>query len=102
MPEFILAYHGGRKPESPEEGAQMMERWKTWLADLGDAMVNPGTPLGMSKFVDSNGVADAGNYEPLTGYSVVSAEDMDKALALAKSCPFVEIGTIEVAEMKKM
>lgn len=25
MPEYIIAYHGGKKPESPEAGAQRRE-----------------------------------------------------------------------------
>jgi len=28
MPNFILAYHGGKKPETPEAGAAEMEKWK--------------------------------------------------------------------------
>ena len=55
MPEFIIAYHGGREPASPEEGAKHMERWQAWVVGLGDAAVNPGTPLGMEELVsDTN------------------------------------------------
>ena len=102
MPNFVFAYHGGRKPESPEEGAELMARWKAWLAGLGDAVVNPGTPLGMSKTVSSSGVSDDGGSNPLTGFSIVNADSMDAALEMAKACPFVEMGTIEVAEAKEM
>ncbi len=45
MPNFVFAYHGGKKPESAEEGAKLMAKWKTWVGGLGDAVVNPGTPL---------------------------------------------------------
>jgi hypothetical protein len=102
MPNFVFAYHGGRKPESPEEGAQLMARWKDWLGGLGDAVINPGTPLGMSKTVSSSGVSDDGGSNPLTGFSIVNADTMDAALEMAKACPFVEMGTIEVAEAKEM
>ena len=102
MPNFIFAYHGGKKPESPEAGAAQMERWKSWIEDLGDAMVNPGTPLGMSKTVSADGVTDDGGSNPLSGYSIVKANSMDDALEMAKSCPFVEMGTIEVAEQFEM
>lgn len=38
----------------------------------------------------------------MSGYSVLSAEGMDDALDMARSCPFLETGgTIEVAEMKE-
>lgn len=102
MPQYVFAYHGGRKPDTPEEGAELMAKWKAWIDDLGDAMVNPGTPVGMSKTVSADGVADDGGPNPLAGFSIVEAKDMDAALGMAKSCPFLEMGTIEVAEAMQM
>ena len=102
MPDYIFAYHGGKKPESPEEGARMMAKWHAWIAELGDTMVNPGTPLGKSRTVSAGGVADDGGSNPLSGYSVVQADSIDAAVEIARGCPFVEMGTIEVAEMMKM
>ncbi len=102
MPEYIIAYHGGKKPETPEEGAAGMEKWKAWIAGLGEAVVNPGTPLGMSKTVSADGVSDTDASNKLTGFSVVQADDLDAALEMAKACPFLDGGTLEVAEMMKM
>ena len=102
MPNYMFAYHGGKKPDTPEAGAQMMADWKAWVEGLGDAAVNPGTPLGMSKTVSATGVSDDGGSNPLTGFSVVSADSMEAALDIAKACPFVSHGSIEVAEMKQM
>ena len=102
MPEYIIAYHGGKEPESPEEGAKGMAKWQAWLGGLGDAIVNPGTPLGMNRIVSSSGVSDDGGADPLTGYTIVKADDMDAALEMAKACPFLEMGTLEVAEVKQM
>jgi hypothetical protein len=102
MPDFIIAYHGGREPASPEEGRKGMEKWKAWLTNLGDAVVNPGTPLGKSKMVTEAGVTDYSGPDSLTGFSIVKADNLDAALEIAKACPFVEMGTIEVAEVKSM
>ncbi len=102
MSNYVFAYHGGKKPESPEEGAKHMAQWKAWIGGLGDAVVNPGTPLGMSKTVSSSGVSDDGGSNPLLGFSIVKADSMDAALEMAKGCPHLEIGTIEVAEAKEM
>ncbi len=102
MSEYIFAYHGGKKPESPEEGAKHMAKWKAWVGGLGDAVVNPGTPLGKSKTVSSNGVSDDGGSNPLSGFSIVEADSMDAALEMAKGCPFLKYGTIEVAEVMEM
>ena len=102
MPNYMIAYYGGKEPESPEEGAKHMAKWQAWVGGLGDAMVNPGTPLGKSKTVSSAGVSDDGGSNPLMGFSIVKADSMDAALEIAKRCPFLEMGTIEVAEVKEM
>ena len=103
MPDYIIAYHGGNKPETPEEGAEHMGKWKAWVSGLGDAVVNPGTPLGKSKTVSSAGVSDGGGSNALTGFSIVKADSMDAALEMAKACPFLDVGgTLEVAEVMKM
>ncbi len=102
MSNYIFAYHGGKKPESPEAGAELMARWKAWMGGLGDALVNPGNPVGMSKTVSSGGVSDDGGSNPLSGFSIVNADSMDTALEMAKGCPHLEHGTIEVAEVMEM
>ncbi|NNG05668.1 MAG: hypothetical protein HKM95_16420 [Inquilinus sp.] len=102
MPNYVLAYHGGKKPESKEAGAAQMERWKAWIGGLGDAVVNPGTPLGMSKTVSADGVSDGGGPNALTGFSMVAADTLEAALEMAKACPFLEVGTIEVAQVMEM
>lgn len=102
MPNFIFAYHSGKMPETPEDGAKLMASWKAWVGSLGDALVNPGTPLGKSRTVSAGGVSDDGGPNPLSGFSIVKAESIDAALEMAKGCPYLALGTIEVAEMKQM
>ena len=103
MSSYFFGYHGGNKPASPEEGAKHMAKWKVRVGDLGDAMVNPGTPFGMSKTVSSGGVADNGGSNPMSGFSIVTADSMDAALEIAKGCPFLDTGgNIEVAEAMQM
>ena len=103
MSNYVIAYHGGKKPETPEEGAKHMAKWKAWVDGLGDAVVNPGTPLGKSKTVSSAGVSDDGGSNPMSGFSIVTADSMDAALEMAKKCPFLEFGgTLGVAEVMEM
>ncbi len=102
MPKYMLAYRGGKQPETPEQGAAQMERWKNWLADLGDAVINPGTPLPSSKIVSKSGISDNTDPDRFTGFSVVEADDLESALAMAKACPFLDMGDLEVAEMIEM
>ncbi len=102
MPEYIFAYHGGKMPESPEEGAKFMERWRAWSAGIASAYINRGNPVGKSNTVNSSGVADNGGANPLSGYSIVQADSMDAACEMAKGCPHLDHGTIEVAEVMDM
>ena len=99
MPKFIFAYHGGKKPETPEAGAEMMAAWKAWFEGLGEAIVEPGNPVGMSKTVTSSGVEDNGGSNPLSGYTVIQADNIDAATALCQGSPHLNGGTIEVAEL---
>ncbi len=98
MPKFVLAYHAGPDFNPPSDGPKHMEDWKAWMAGLGDAAVDPGLALGPSKTVGPQGIADDGGANPLAGYTVVQAETIDAALAIARNCPHVALGgTIEVA-----
>ena len=103
MSNYIFAYHGGKKPKSPEEGAKHMAKWKAWVGGLGDTMVNPGTPLGKSKIVSFGGVLDDDGSNTWSGFCIVEADNMDAVLEIAKADPFLDTGgTLEVAEMMKM
>ena len=102
MPHFIFAYHGGKMPDTPEEGAALMKRWEDWLGGMGEACINPGNPVGMSKTVSASGVEDNGGSNPLSGFSIIEAADIDGAIGLTNGCPHLEEGTIEVAELMEM
>lgn len=104
MPEFFFAYHGGGMPETPEDGAKAMAAWQSWYGNMGDAVVNPGAPVGVSRTVSSGGVADNGGANPLSGYTVVKADSMEAACEMAKGCPIVAdgSGSVEVAPIVEM
>ena len=102
MPQFIYAYHGGKMPETQEEGAKLMERWQAWLGGLGDSVVNPGNPVGLSKTISAEGVTDDGGSNPLSGFSILQADSIEAAIKLSEGCPHLDHGTIEVAEIIEM
>ncbi len=99
MANFLLVYHGGGMPESPEEGAKVMAAWNTWFAELGDKVVDGGNPVSHVKTVHANGTVTDGGTNPSTGYSVIKADSLDQAVKLAKGCPVLAGGaSVEVAE----
>ncbi len=105
MPNFIITYRGrAKKPATQEEGAAHMKKWQAWMAGLGDAVLNPpGTPLGKSKLVSPSGVSDDAGENALSGYMIVKADDMDAAIEIAKTDPYIDMGgTVEVAQIMEM
>ena len=90
MAKYLFVYHGGTAPKSDEEAAQVMDEWGNWLGSMGN-------PVGMSSTVHPDGsVTDDGGSNPVSGYSLIEASDLDDAIAKAKGCP--HDGTIEIAE----
>ena len=103
MANFMIAYYGGRQPSSKEEGKAQMEKWKAWVKGLGEAVVNPGTPLPVSKIVTSRGVEDDNDPDSMKGFAVVKAETIEAAVKIARSDPFLSNGgTIRVSQMMEM
>ena len=104
MPKYVLVYHGGSMPQSEADQAAVMAAWGAWFGSLGDAVVDGGNPTGASKTVTSDGSStDGGGSNPVSGYSLINATDLDAAVSLVKACPILGAGgTIEVAEAIEM
>jgi hypothetical protein len=104
MPKFMLIFHGGGRPDTPEEGEKTMAAWGAWMQGIGSNLVDGGAPAGMSKTVTATGVEDNGGANPVSGYTLINAADIDAACAIAQGCPILEgaKGTVEVAEALEM
>ena len=103
MPNYIIAYHGGNQPSSKEEGMAQMGRWKVWIDGLGDTIVNPGTPLKDTKVITASEVSDENDPNSMKGFAVIKAENIEAAVAIAKTDPFLENGgTVRVSQMIEM
>ena len=81
-----------------------MAEWRSWMQSLGKSIVDPGVPLRAPKTVSLSGVKDGSisKTSRLTGYSVVEAANIEDAIEMAKTCPHLHFGTIDVAEVMKM
>lgn len=100
MATYLLVYHGGGMPETEAARAQVMEAWGQWFGRLGAAVVDPGNPVAQARTIRADGsVSLGGGPNPASGYSVITADSLDAAVALAKGCPVLQSGAaIEVAE----
>ena len=93
MGKYLFAYKGGGMPQTEEEQQRVMAAWTAWFGTLGDSVIEIGNPFGASAAV--NGGSTSG----LTGYSVVSADSLDDAVAKAGGCPILaDGGGVEVYE----
>jgi hypothetical protein len=100
VPRYLLAYHGGSMPETEAEQAHVMRAWTTWYTELGEAVVDPGNPVGQASTIAADGkVTSGGGANPVSGYTILEADSLDEAVKMAKGCPARSGGvSIEVAE----
>jgi hypothetical protein len=104
MPKFMLIYKGeatdvGQMSEA--DAAAVMSGWASWMENVGPALVDVGTPFGTGASV----VDDGSTVDPiaLSGFSIVEAENLSHAQALANGHPYLSQGegryAIEIYEM---
>jgi hypothetical protein len=94
MANFVLLYSGGSMPETPAEQAAVLQAWTAWYGKVGDAVVDGGNPFTpVAKSIASNGrVSDGPVGTMATGYTIIKADSLDAAVAMAKSCPVLTSG----------
>lgn len=97
MAKLVLTLEDARQPSSPEAGQQHMSDYRDWLAGLGDTLVMPQLAFRQTRVVTDQGVREAGP-GGIMGFLMIEAENMEAAIAVARHCPFLAMGTMRVAE----
>lgn len=92
MTKYILMYYGGKRPQSPEEFAAIMEAWRTWTTETGKAVLDSGNPVSQTAEVTADRVAARTNNDTPSGYSIIQAESMEQAVQIAQTTPVVHQG----------
>ena len=111
MSEFVFLYRGGERPESPELGQQVMQKWMAWFKTLSEKghVVDRGQPLersgkivaGAGKTVTDGPFAEA--KDVVGGYTLIKARDVSEAAELARGCPILERGgRVEVRPVMRL
>lgn len=93
MTKYLFTYRApdGHTPGDSEE----MAAWGVWFQDMGPNLVDYGNPVS-----HGSTVGDCGSDTRLNGYSVVTASDLESAVAVAKACPGLGRGMgVEVSEL---
>ena len=84
MPKFLFSY---RVPTDYQPGPEASKAWEAWFESLGSSRIDTGHGVLATRTL---GKLDAETR--LGGYSVVMAEDMEGAAALAGGCPALQLG----------
>jgi hypothetical protein len=92
MANYLLVYKGGAMGNTEEERQKSMAAWGEWMHQCGESLVDPGNPCSVSKAVTSSGVGEVKG-EPVTGYSIIKADNIDQAVKAAQMVPLVVDGS---------
>ena len=87
MAKFLLVYYGGKMAATPKEIEKSNMDWMNWFKSMGKSLVDAGSPTMPGKVVSSTGIKAGVVGEAVTGYTVITAGDLDAAAKLAKSAP---------------
>jgi hypothetical protein len=107
MAKFIYLYRGPVTPLSDrptEEHAERMAAFGAWMEKVGPALVDIGSPFGVSASVRDDG--SEGPAGDLVGYTIIEARDLAQAKALTAGLPLLSGGdgkcAVEVFELLPM
>ncbi len=104
MPQFMMIYKGEATDTadmSDEDARAVFAEWAAWMEKVGPGLVDVGSPFGQGRSLVDDG--SIGNAISLTGYSIVDADDLAGAQALADGHPYLSEGagdfSIELFEL---
>lgn len=106
----MMLFHSEPNPDfnpTPEQIQEEVKAWHDWMGGIGaqGKLKNPGDALGfVGKTMHADGSITDGPYAELKeivgGYIVVSAENVEEAIALGEGCPVLKSGgKVEVRDI---
>ena len=88
MPQYIFSYRSTKGPD-PVADRSELPAWAAFLNDvIAPNVVDPGWPV----FEPSTVLGEAGESTQIGGYSVVTADNLEGAVVMARSCPTIARG----------
>lgn len=85
MKKFVFLYNSNPN-EVPTD--DVMDVWMVWFNKIKESIVEMGNPFTDGMLVASGRASTIPeDRNPISGYTVIKAKDMDEAIAIAKTCP---------------
>jgi hypothetical protein len=96
MPQYVFTYRAPKDSVIGDPGA--IEAWTAWFEHMGNSVTDMGKPV-----VQSTAVGTCDDSTRLGGYSFITADDLESAVALAKGSPTLAAGGgVEVGETAEL
>ena len=85
MKKFVLLYNFDPKEVPSDEG---MDIWMKWFTKIGKSILDMGNPfMGGMLVTAKKSKKITPSMNPITGYTIIKARNMDAAIKIAQSCP---------------
>lgn len=98
MPKYVFAYRAPQVEAPGQPDPEAVAPWMEFRESLGEKVTDFGNPV----FAPSS-LGNCGTGTQLCGYSFVTADDLESAVALAKGAPVVGAGGgVEVGEITEL
>jgi hypothetical protein len=92
MPTYLIT---NRAPKNYRGSADTVAAWNAWFEHLGANLVDRGNPV-----FERRKLGNCGTDTELGGYTLVTADNLEAAVALAEGCPHLANGGgVEVGEL---
>jgi len=92
MPSYVFTY---RMPKEQPLNMDAAQDWFAWFDEIGEHITDPGSAVSSAR--------QLGNVEGsqrVSGFTVVTARDLDHATQMAEGCPAIRQGFgIEIGEL---
>lgn len=85
MNKYVFLHYGFVQP-TPEIG----QAWGAWFTSIEDHVVDHGLPFRFGREITDEGTTDLPlGTDSITGYTIINAENLDEATAIAATCPSI-------------
>jgi len=92
MPNYVFTY---RQPKDQPLNMEAATAWYQWFDEIGEHVAQQGSAVSTSRQL---GNVEGG--QRVSGFTVISARDLDHACELAQGCPAIAQGFgLEVGEL---
>jgi hypothetical protein len=92
MPSYVFTY---RQPKEQPLNMDAAQDWYAWFDEIGEHITTPGSAVSTARQL-----GNVDGSQRVSGFTVISAPDLDHASAIAEGCPAIKQGFgIEVGEL---